>query len=136
MYFYRAFNSFYFTGIDFFTYSISYMVILIFKLYTKNKAYVQMEPWEYFRGLGWGKVVCEVRVISSFVLVLSQLAVWPPSCRLIQTNIMDSFRDWGTIFWRCSERSLCTSAVSILHNGSASFTQFFLLFCVTITASP
>lgn len=74
------------------------MVILIFKLYTKNKAYVQMEPWEYFRGLGGGKVVCEVRVISSFVLVLSQLAVWPPSCRLIRTNIVDSFRDWGTIF--------------------------------------
>lgn len=52
------------------------MVILIFKLYTKNKACVQMEPWENFRGLGWGKVVCEVRVSSSFFLVLSQLADW------------------------------------------------------------
>lgn len=31
------------------------MVILVFHLYIRNKAYIQMEFLENFRGLGWEK---------------------------------------------------------------------------------
>lgn len=42
----------FFTGIVIFTYIISYMVISIFNLYTRKKAYIPVGSWEHFRGLG------------------------------------------------------------------------------------
>ena len=61
----------------------SYMVVLIFNWYPRNKAYIQMKFWEHFTGVGGGKVLCEQKVLVLFQF----LASWPSSCQLIWISV-------------------------------------------------